>query len=549
MKLRVLLQLLMLTYCSIWGTVLIGQNILLDENFQDWQSITSFDDKGDSSGLDIESISIANDSENIYFNIKLDREISIQDDNNITLSIETDDFTMTFNFGDKEGRIFQSGFDPTIFQNDIGLVSSPSVTSDEFEILMKRDWQNEFVSNTLRGDLQISIQNGNADRLPNSGTITYQLTDDIPIEIPSYNLEKPSDSDLRICTYNVRRDNLFETDTRAAYSNVLKIIDADILAFQEINDHTDVQTLSRVLNVFNALDNTTPWHSSKRGNDIVILSKYPITFAREIAGNGVFVINKNGQDILLINVHLACCENDNGRENEINALLSFIKDAREGNENYDLQPDTPIIITGDTNFVGNSDQVTALQNGFFLGNSSADDFNIDWDDTGLADSKPFTTGFNSTYTWFSPTSRFFAGRLDYIFYSDSNMEALNAFVLVARGLTQEELLLYNLEPTDTGVASDHLPVITDFKLLNTSATTELDPKPFLLYPNPASTHIQLSDAIEWDQVSIYNSSGALITVDRSQIVDISSFSPGSYFAIFKNKKGQSVAKEPFIVKR
>ena len=106
---------------------------------------------------------------------------------------------------------------------------------------------------------------------------------------------------------------------------------------------------------------------------------------------------------MVVNVHFACCERDNDREEEIDALLRFIREARAGNENYNLEEGTPIIITGDTNFVGNSDQLRAIISGnIFNNNDFGQDFNPDWDNSSLVDVKPLTANTCLLYTSPSP---------------------------------------------------------------------------------------------------------------------------------------------------
>jgi len=244
----------------------------------------------------------------------------------------------------------------------------------------------------------------------------------------------------------------------------------------------------------------------------------------------------DGQPVMIINLHLPCCDNDSQRENEIDIILKFIREAKLGNENYDLQPGTPIIITGDTNFVGNSDQVSALKSGDIFNNSiSGPDFQIDWDTDGLKDLKPLTANTNTSYTWLSDWEGFSPGRLDYVFYSDSHLIQKNSFVIDTRELTSSQLDQNNLEFLDTNRASDHLPVIADFSL-QVSITEDFSELIAVPYPNPAQDWITI-DEIGLKQLIGLDGKVILQTYGNSLL--LSGVKAGLYLIRITDEKGQS----------
>ncbi len=527
--------LIFLLLSSCLSTAISAQSIILDEEFEDWSGIASLLDVGDNgTSLGLESLAIINDQGYIYFKVEFDREINLQSEN-INLNIETQDFRLQYNFGDGEGRLFRSGIVSEVNHPDISLITSPTVTSTVFEMRLARRWNIGSNVFNLEGTIDINIRHGNnGDRIPDSGALDYTFDESIELERLPYSAEKVNESDLRICSYNVLRDQIFESESRSAYTRLLSHINADIYCFQEIYDHTSEQLLNRLFNVFGALEGTE-WHHSKRGSDLIVLSKYPILFAREISGNGVFVLDKDGQEMVLINIHLACCEQDRNREEEIDALLRFLREARLGNENYDLKEGTPIIITGDTNFVGNADQLEALTKGDIFNNDFyGEDFQPDWDEDGLADVKPLTANTNVSYTWFSNFSGFSPGRLDFVFYTDSQIEKQNAFVLDTRALTSQQLNENNLEFLDSNLASDHRPVIADFKFLTTSTTDQGSAQLALPYPNPSQGTISVQSEFN-GVLELINLSGQIVASSHTSQLSTIGLDSGVYLLKMKSK--------------
>ena len=528
-------------YCFLMiGFSIDAQSILIDEDVSDWNNseIVLYEEPGDNSSLDILSLAIADDENYLYLKIEFDREILLQQDNNLTLELSKSNLDFSFNFGERFGRL--GNLD--LFHNNIGLISSPTVSSRIFEIQISKNWDLGFGSTLeLDGPLDIALTNSdfNSDQLPNDNDrISYVLKKEVPSPIPSYSIEKAADTDFRFCTYNVLRDNIFESDARGAYTGILQTIDPDVIIFQEIYDHSSSQTLNRLLNVFNALDNSAQWYAEDRGSDNIILSKYPIIYSREIAGNGIFVINRKGVEVMIANIHLPCCSRDAEREREIDRILEFIRDSKAGLENFALKSNSPIIISGDTNFVGNSDQVAAFMQGdIFNNNTYGTDFEIDWDDNGLDEIKAFATNRNSLYTWQSDFSSFSAGRLDYIFYSDHGLDVLNSFVLDTEALPMEERQEWNLNGDDSKTASDHLPIVADFKFNPIVSTKELPSAAFKVWPNPASDKIYIEASVfdKTTSIILYDQLGNQMSTISSFEFNISHLLPGSYFLALKQK--------------
>ena len=511
-----------------------SQHILLDESYEDWAPIaTSIEDTGDSNGIDIEKLAITNDQDAIYLYLKLNQEILLQEQNRLTAIIEFEKGVLEFIFGEREGTLFTTNSQNQIYHNDIGLIISPSVSSREFELMINRTFMSGVTRFDLGGAIRVYVEDKRfgGDVVPNVGVYNYEIDEAQLSDAPTFNTEKRLDSDFRLCSYNVLRDGLFDSDKRSAFASILKSIDADIFLFQEIYDHTALTTQIRLTNSLFVLDSDDEWYSAKEGPDIVLVSRYPIIHHEEIARNGAFVINKAGHDILIINVHLACCENNRQREEEIDAILSYIRQSKAGLTNYQLLPYTPIIIAGDMNFVGGSDQVTALLEGKIFDNAEfGPDVTLDWDNNGLTDLQPFTTGRKAMYTWISEYSSYSAGRLDYVFYSDHSLIPLNSYVLDTEGLTEEEQDQNNLFLQASSQASDHLPIVVDFKFSPVVAANDLLAAQLSIYPNPAREYLIINTGLEQQLTyEIFSQEGIRMTKGNEKRINISRFEPALYF--------------------
>ena len=78
---------------------LTSQQIILDESFDDWESqaYSYFDKDGDgnSKGIDITNVGISNDENYLFIYFDLNTEINIQQNNNLTIFIDTDNNVST----------------------------------------------------------------------------------------------------------------------------------------------------------------------------------------------------------------------------------------------------------------------------------------------------------------------------------------------------------------------------------------------------------------------------------------------------------------------
>jgi endonuclease/exonuclease/phosphatase family metal-dependent hydrolase len=270
-----------------------------------------------------------------------------------------------------------------------------------------------------------------------------------------------------VLTYNILQDGLFHPERIPAFRRLLQAIDADIIGFQEFDRALDGETRAGVRSLLPVKDGGE-WSMAKVADNVAV-TRYPILRSAEVSGNGAFLVDLSGRGgglLLLIVAHPPCCDRNEARQAEIDALMGFVRDTREGDAALSVPEDTPILIVGDMNLVGYARQLKTLLEGEIVSSGTfGPAFAPDWDGTGLADAVPRHLASPMAFTWYGATSSFTPGRLDYIVYTDSVLRAVNRFVLFTPEMPREMLASLGLQSEDTSVASDHLPVVCDFDLL------------------------------------------------------------------------------------
>lgn len=226
---------------------------------------------------------------------------------------------------------------------------------------------------------------------------------------------------------------------------------------------------------------------------------------------------------------------------EADRIMAFIRDAKIGFNEFQLKAETPIIITGDFNLYGDQRQRYTLLSGDIQNNAAfGPDEEPDWDNTGLVSALPFATGSTQAITWRNNNSSFFPGRLDYTFYSDFVLDLRNNFSLYTQGLTNTQLNTYGLLSSDSRVGSDHYPLITDFELKNMSNTAQTALNDLLIYPNPATEYLVISNVDLGSRYTIKSIDGTIVkegTLTSTFAISISNLITGSYILTITSGKG------------
>jgi len=527
-----LIKLLLMKYlvsCSLIFLSIAGfsQNrILVDGIFDEWEEypIIYTDAVGDGSfsGIDFRQLKVFNDDEFIFFLLETGAEITLQDLNDITLYLDTDDNSNTglsingigaelvYTFGNRNGTFYGAGNAADIFQINIGLVSAPTVTSDRFEIAISKDITISGTPVFQSDNLKIVFKDdrSNGDFIPAANEeLEYTFSTKNSEPLPDYSLQKSDESDLRIISYNALVDGLFDQNRIPSFTRIFQATQPDIIGFQEIYNHSSLQVANQMESILPSATGQQ-WYHAKEGPDCHAISRYPILKSalilghNQAAGNGAFLIEVPGieTNLLLIVAHPPCCANNAGRQVEVDLMMEFIREAKAGHGPIPIEANTPIVILGDMNLVGDRRQLETLLSGDIYDESSfGPDFTPDWDGNSLVDSHPYTTGVPFSYTWYSEGSSFSPGRLDYLIYSGSNLILQNNYSLFTPGLPQDSLNAFNLSTDDTVIASDHLPIVVDFEFRNLTAQKDQPAKQHLgilkIHPNPSYGLTEVSFSI------------------------------------------------------
>lgn len=484
-----------------------AQSISIDEDFSDWENIEVFyeDATGDNvdNPIDFTTLKITNDDLYLYLYLEVGTEINLQQDNTISLLLDLDGnlatgesflgigYELIFNFGQRNGQFYNPSSD-NFNSYEIGLVTAPTVTSSIFEIKIDRDAEingTEIFPNDSF-DLLIRSLSSGGDILPDngSGTLTYTFDSETSYIPEPYSLEKSHSDDLRILSYNVERDNLFNPSAKENFRRIFQAINPDIIGLEEVYDNSGSEAAT-LIEEFLPSEADQQWFSGDVGNDNLMVSRYPVINQKSLSGNAAYLLDLGDRELLTIVAHPSCCSNNESRQREIDEFMAFIRDSKAGLE-FNIEENTPIVIMGDMNLVGFAQQQTTLITGEIVNQETFGvSFNPDWDNTAFEDLKPKNPGLPTTFTWYSAGSSFSAGRLDYMVYSGSVMETTNGFALHTPEMDTDSLLAYGLEQNDVILASDHLPLVGDFqfKTLTSNESSPELPGNFDLfqnYPNP-----------------------------------------------------------------
>jgi endonuclease/exonuclease/phosphatase family metal-dependent hydrolase len=501
---------------------LAQQRIIIDEDFTDWEIVEPVyqDLIGDQNSGDVDfgKLNVLNDNDYLFIYFEVGGEINLQSNNSITIYLDTDNNSSTgllvegigaeleYTFGSRSGFVRLSGLSIEISHSDIGIIAAPTVTSGNFELAINRNTSftgqgQLFSSSTIK--IVIKDNGAGGDKIPNEeGGAEFNFESIMPEYAHEYSIKK-NENKLRIMTYNVEFDGLFEPNNIPHFTRIFKATEPDIIVFEEIYNKSSQQTADQVESMLPSGQNEQ-WYNASEGNDIIVVSRFPIIASEPIDGNGAFLLNLNPNfetELLIIGAHPPCCANDNSRQREIDAIMAFVRDSKSGTSPIPISSETPIIITGDMNLVGYAQQLNTFLTGDIVNESSfGPDFNPDWDGSNFEDAKPFVTNSPFVFTWYNEGSDFGPGRLDFFIYSGSVLELNNSYTLFTNHLPADTLSTYGLVNIDATSASDHLPVVADFSMPDVTLIYESENSinDFFLdqnYPNPFNSKTTIAFSV------------------------------------------------------
>lgn len=490
--------------------------IQLDGYFEDWTGApVATDPAGDggSSGVDLGRLWLADDPNTLYLRFETGSEIQLNAGNDIVLYLDTDMDSQTglpigeigaeleWHFGTRSGKCRFGAGETSIRHLPIRFLALPSMTSTVFEMSFSRLARPDGVHVLFPGSsIRVLLwDRTGGDRLPDAGeVVTYRFDQGaLPPEV-RIPLGKQRADDLRLMTNNALQDGPWDATRGPKFRREVRALAPEILNFQEVYDHTPEQMAALVESWLPSHGGET-WHAV-RNQDCHTVSRYPIERTWTIGGNLASLIDATpaiGSKLLVVNLHLYCCDNDAGRQREVDQILAFLRDAKEPG-GIEIPQGCPIVIVGDTNFVGSSQQLRSLLSGNIVDNETfGADFAPDWDGSGLRDLVSRQTEKRVAVTWPGDSSDYWAGRLDFCIFSDSAIDVGNHFILNTTAMSPDTLAAHGLQSGDNE-AADHLPVVVDLRAgsYHDSSGVDLGTRPHLrIAPNPAISGVTLTVAL------------------------------------------------------
>jgi len=292
---------------------------------------------------------------------------------------------------------------------------------------------------------------------------------------------------LRVVSYNTLSEGILDSDRQDHFKRILQTIDPDIIALQEHSDWDEIH------DIIQSWFPQEQWYASWTYRDLVILSRFQIIHDANIISSERTMAalldteDELGKNLLIFNSHLSCCDNDEGRQEQVDEFSSVWRNwVQNGNGPFEIEYGTPFIHLGDFNYVGYNQQVETIKTGDIINeNDFGVDFLPDWDSTAIIDLFSRQTHKRMGYTWRNDGSSFNPGKLDYIFYSDASIDTGKHYILNTLAIDQTDLDNYNLQLDDTQEASDHLPLVFDIIVSSNVGVGDDDalPNSFRIYPN------------------------------------------------------------------
>jgi endonuclease/exonuclease/phosphatase family metal-dependent hydrolase len=460
--------------------------MVMDGLFADWAAVSGWTDPTGPEGThDLLELKATHDEEYLYVYLRLGSDIDLTDNlypHNLFLHIDTDVDAATGypaqpGFGSELGIDFNSLFayydvvpESTVNFSEIGFHPAPTVTSEAFEIAIRRDAVPDginplFPQDTVRLLLRETVD---GDFLPDEGGYAeYVFTDVDTPPVTPIGLERPALPVVRTCAYNVLGNGLINANRQPRFERIVKAIGADVYLFSECNN-TSAAEVADLLDEWLPTGAAEGWQTHKDG-DLITASIWPLGQAWDGITRQTPVMVEVpaalGGPMLFINSHLSCCGNDAARQDQVDEMIAWILD--ETAPGGAIPSQTPIVYGGDLNLVGYAQQLETLLHGDIAQTSLYGAGGPpDWDGTSWTDALPLHTDARITYTWRDDgNGNFPPGRLDFLLYSDAVLSAEQAFVLRTEGMSADRRAPYGLLESDTQSASDHFPVVADLMSL------------------------------------------------------------------------------------
>ena len=481
--------------------------IQIDGAFAEWNAAAAADPAGDpgSSGIDFTSLWIANDGGRLF--IRFDTGVEIQPDegHDVRVLLDTDANPATgaaafgigaeliWSLGQRSGSTYLGGGSQAASHAALGLVIGPTVSATEFELAIRRDATGAggallFAGSVVRVVIADFGPGGDA-----IGAGTSYTFDPAPQPVPAIALGRADPLHLRVASYNIENDGLFDNDAarQAALGRVLGAIDADVWILNEVWNHNGPEVQLKFQQLLPAGPGAA-WTAVNPLQGTVIVSRFQVfewnlfpVDTRDWVAARVNPRPKLDTDLVVLGNHLKAfsgASNDATRQDQADGLIRYMADMRAG-ARLGVTPQTPMVAGGDMNLVGVNGPLETLVSGDIADQGQwGPDSPPDWDGSAFDIVPARHPDERLTHTWRSDGGTWYPGRLDWLFHTGSVLELGNHFVLDTRGMTPANLAAHGLLATDTQVASDHAPIVADFAAAGVAGVPRGVPASLVLAP-------------------------------------------------------------------
>jgi endonuclease/exonuclease/phosphatase family metal-dependent hydrolase len=469
--------------------------IAIDGLFDDWEDVPlAFTDPagdGGFTGIDVTAIQAANDAEFLYLSFDLGTEVRLDENNGLTLFLDTDGDPTTGDpahgvgadlvwiFGERYGTFHSQGGAVEVYWSALGYHAEPTVSARRFEISIGRNERPDGETFLFRTDtVTLALQDRtegdsvilDGDMAPDEGSFLRYTFDDTALpEIPPTTTGRIDPDAIRIVTWNALWDGPLDPTRDAQFWRIAAALDPDILCLQEVTDHEPIASLAQEMLPF-AEDG---WYALG-WSDRLTLSRHPFTSEwpphYDVIDSRFAVtpvVLPDGRWLVIFNTHMSCCENEEDRQQEADSFAAYVHAALDPTDDLALPEGTPIVLVGDTNLVQGFQPLNTLLTGQIVDQSMyGEPGPMDWDGTDLADLISLQTERRVAYTWRNDWGSYWPGRLDYVVYTDSALQVVHSFILHTGEMSDDVLADLGLESSDSAIASDHLPHIADVVLID-----------------------------------------------------------------------------------
>lgn len=281
---------------------------------------------------------------------------------------------------------------------------------------------------------------------------------------------------IRLMTYNVSGNFIANSRLDDTFERIFSHVSPDIFIFQEFTTTVASQLPGRL----GALLGGT-WHifgGRKSGiYQTMIASRYPLSLtsqdtlpSSDVRGvTAAFVELPPEQfptGLYIMGFHLQCCDSpafQAQRQRAADAAMAWIRDAKTVGGRITLSVHPPMILAGDFNFIGGLGPETTFATGNIKDETVfGPDVKPDWDNSDLKDLLPRDPNTGTVNTWPGSTPDPDI-RYDRFYYTDSVLPHARGSVLNTLNFSDKHLAEARLLKTDTGLASDHLPVVMEIR--------------------------------------------------------------------------------------